>query len=258
VLDTTCIIGGHFFQRSLQGVPAMAVRAIAMGVMVTLCALSAPAHAEWKGKGSIGASVATGNSENQAFSGALELKNELDNWQHTLGIAGNYGNDGDVATSQRWEARAQTQHDFTARAYTFGAVRHEDDRFSNFAFQSSISAGLGYKLIDRKRTKLWVQGGPGYRYAELQSSGESAEGMILRGDLGFEHQLTDTTRIVERFLVESSSDNTYLQSDLGMEVTITGSLGLRIGYQVRHNTDVQPAVESTDTLSTVGLLYETR
>jgi putative salt-induced outer membrane protein len=41
-------------------------------------------------------------------------------------------------------------------------------------------------------------------------------------------------------------------------VTITGSLGLRLGYQVRHNSDVLPAVEKTDTLATVGLLYETK
>jgi putative salt-induced outer membrane protein len=82
--------------------------------------------------------------------------------------------------------------------------------------------------------------------------------VILRGDMGLEHQLTDTTKIVDRFLIESGSDNTYVQNDLGLEVTISGSLGLRVGYQVRHNTDVRPAVEKTDTLTTVGLIYETK
>ena len=76
--------------------------------------------------------------------------------------------------------------------------------------------------------------------------------------MGFQHQLTDTTKIVDRFLVESNSDNTYMQNDLGLEVTITGSLGLRLAYQVRHNTDVLPSVEKTDTLTTVGLIYETK
>jgi putative salt-induced outer membrane protein len=41
-------------------------------------------------------------------------------------------------------------------------------------------------------------------------------------------------------------------------VTIAGALGLRVGYQVRHNTDVPDGVEKTDTLTTVGLLYETK
>jgi putative salt-induced outer membrane protein len=82
--------------------------------------------------------------------------------------------------------------------------------------------------------------------------------LIFRGDLGFEHQLTETTKIVERFLVETGSDNTYLQNDLGLEVKINGALALRLGYQVRHNTDVMPGTEKTDTLATVGLIYETK
>ena len=129
---------------------------------------------------------------------------------------------------------------------------------ATFDFQASLSTGLGYKIINTERTKFWVQGGPGYRYAELRETGESADGMIVRGDMGFEHQLTDTTKIVDRFLIESGSDNTYVQNDLGLEVTITGALGLRLGYQVRHNTDVLPGVEKTDTLTTVGLIYETK
>jgi putative salt-induced outer membrane protein len=121
-----------------------------------------------------------------------------------------------------------------------------------------VAAGLGYKFIDTERTKLWAQAGPGYRYAELQDTGESEDGVILRGDVGFEHQLTETTKIVDRFLVESGSDNTYFQNDLVLEVTISGALGLRVGYQVRHNTDVGPGIENTDTLTTLGLLYETK
>ena len=103
-----------------------------------------------------------------------------------------------------------------------------------------------------------MQGGPGYRFAELADTGESEDGMIFRGDLGFDHQLTDTTKIVERFLVETGSDNTYLQNDLGLEVSINGALALRLGYQVRHNTDVPAGTEKTDTLTTIGLIYETK
>jgi putative salt-induced outer membrane protein len=217
-----------------------------------------PAHADWTGKGNVGASFATGNSENQSASAALELKDVVNQWTHTFGLAGNYGNDGDATTAQRWEVRGQTQYDFTRKAYWFGAGRYEDDRFSSYDYQASLSGGLGYKFIDTDRTKFWVQGGVGYRYAETMLTGETVDGVIFRGDLGYEHQLTDTTKVVERFLVEAGSDNTFLQNDLGLEVTITGKLGLRVGYQVRHNTDVLPGTEKTDTLTTLGLLYETK
>jgi putative salt-induced outer membrane protein len=232
------------------------VTAIAL-VTYGMLATSA-AHAEWSAKGEIGASFASGNSENEAVNAAIEVKKTLDRWVHTFGAAGNYGSDGEVTTAERWELRAQSDHTFTDKVYWFGAGRYEDDRFSAFTYQASLSTGLGYKFIDTERTKFWIQGGPGYRYAEVQETGETDDGVILRGDLGFDHQLTETTKVVERFLVESGSDNTYYQNDLGLEVTITGSLGLRVGYQVRHNSDVLPGVEKTDTLTTVGLLYETK
>jgi len=226
--------------------------------LIALCGVSGNALADWKGKGELGASLASGNSENESANAALEVKNTRDKWTHTLGLAGNYGSDGSVTTAERWEVRGQSDYAFTDRAYWFGAGRYEDDRFSAFEFQSSLSTGLGYKIIDTERTKFWVQAGPGYRFAEVRETGESEDGVILRGDMGFAHQLTDTTKIVDRFLIESGSDNTYVQNDLGLEVTISGSLGLRVGYQVRHNTDVRPAVEKTDTLTTVGLIYETK
>jgi putative salt-induced outer membrane protein len=175
-----------------------------------------------------------------------------------MGFAGNYGSDSSVTTAQRWEVRGQSDYKFTERAYWFGAGRYEDDRFSAYDFQATAATGLGYKFIDTERTKFWIQGGPGYRYAEFNETGESEDGVIFRGDLGWDHQLTETTKIVERFLVETGSENTYFQNDLGLEVSMNDRLALRVGYQYRHNTDVPPGVEKTDTLTTVGLIYETK
>jgi len=234
-------------------------RTLVLGlVAVALTGTSGTALADWTAKGELGGSFASGNSENEAVNAALGMKGVYGKWTHTLGFAGNYGTDGDVTTAQRWELRGQTQYEITDRAYGFGAARYEDDRFSAYDFQASLSGGLGYKIIDTDRTKFWVQGGPGYRFAEFNDTGESEDGMIFRGDLGFDHQLTETTKIVERFLVETGSDNTYLQNDIGLEVSINGALALRLGYQVRHNTDVLPGNEKTDTLTTIGLIYETK
>ena len=225
---------------------------------LVLCLLSGFALAEVTAKGELGASFASGNSETESANAALELGLTSGKWAHTLGLAGNYGSDNDVTTAQRWEVRGQSGYGLTDRTYWFGAGRYEDDRFSAYDFQATASTGLGARFIDSERTKLWVQGGPGYRFAEFNQTGESEDSAIFRGDLGFDHQLTETTKIVERFLVETGSDNTYLQNDLGLEVTIKGSLALRLGYQVRHNSDVPPGVDKTDTLTTVGLIYETK
>ena len=227
-------------------------------LLAGLMGVATPALAQWTARGDLGASIATGNSENSAASASLEMKYKDEAWQHTFGLSGNYGNDGDVTTAQRWEVRGQTQYALNQRAYAFGAARYDDDKFSQFDYQATLAGGLGYRIIDTERTKLWVQGGPGYRYAKVLETGDTEDGMIFRGDLGWDHQITETTKVVERFLVEAGSDNTYMQNDLGLEVAITGALGLRVAYQVRHNTDVLPGVDRTDTLTTVGVIYETK
>jgi putative salt-induced outer membrane protein len=143
---------------------------LAVPAALILCSVSATALADWTGKGELGASFATGNSENESANAALEVKNTLEKWTHTLGFAGNYGSDGNVTTAQRWEVRGQSDYKLTERAYWFGAGRYEDDRFSAYDFQATASTGLGYKIIDSERTKFWVQGGPGYRYAEFNQT----------------------------------------------------------------------------------------
>jgi len=51
------------------------------------------------------------------------------------------------------------------------------------------------------------------------------------------------------------------QGDASIELKIciiTGTLGLRVGYQVRHNSEAPAGIEKTDTLTTLGLQYETK
>jgi putative salt-induced outer membrane protein len=217
-----------------------------------------PAHADWSGKAELGGSFASGNSDTESVNAAAVVKYVQQQWQHELGFSGNYGSSDSQTTAQRWEVRGQSSYDFTEKAYWFGTGRYDDDRFSAFDYQASLSTGLGYRFINTDKTKFWVQGGPGYRVSKENETGETIDGVIFHGDLGFEQQLTSNTKIVERFLIESGSDNTYLQNNLGLEVMMSGALGLRIGYEVRYNTDVPPGIRKTDTLTTIGLLYETK
>jgi len=217
-----------------------------------------PSHAGWSGKGELGASIATGNSDNQSANAAFEIKNTVDQWTNAVGFSGNYGNDGDTVTAQRWEIRGQSSYDFTPKAFWFGAGRYDNDRFSAYDYQGSLATGLGYRFVNTKRTKFFLQGGPGYRVSKERDTGDTIDGVIFRGDALYEQQLTSNTKVIDRFLIEAGSDNTYMQNDLGLEVMMSGALGLRVGYQVRYNSDVPPGIDRTDTLTTVGLLYETK
>ena len=150
--------------------------------------------------------------------------------------------------------------------FWFGAARYEDDRFSGFEFQATLSTGLGRKFIDSDRTKFVGTAGVGYKVFETRDAfddtgvliepGSRESEIVFRGTLDYGHDFTETTSIVDKFIVEAGADNTYLQNDIALQVKMTDVLALAVGYTVKHNTDPPVGFEKTDTLTTVNLVYE--
>ena len=216
---------------------------------------SGTAYADWSGKGTFGGVLARGNTETETINLNLDVENKLDRWTHKAGASMLRTVTDDVTSADRWELRGESQYSLTDRSYVFGALRYEDDAFTDYDYQATLSGGYGYRFIMNETTKLEGQIGAGYREAEVRLTGEQQDGIIARGALDFEHKLTATTLVYDRFLVESGSDNTFLQNALGVEVKINDSFALGLDYSVRHNTDVLPGTDKTDQVLTANLVY---
>jgi putative salt-induced outer membrane protein len=224
------------------------------------------AFADWTGKGEAGVVLAHGNTDSSTANAKLELSTTEDSWKHTVGLDGIYASADDVSTGQRWEAYEQSEHSFSPRNFWFGAGRYEDDRFSGFTYQATLSSGFGHHFIDDERTKLTGTAGVGYKLLETRDTFDDAGLLIARGDtdneavfrgtLDLSHGLTDTTKLLNKFLVESGSNNTFLQNDLAIQVKVTAVLALSAGYSVRINTNPPLGFGKTDTLTTLNLVYE--
>ncbi|MBK7250523.1 MAG: DUF481 domain-containing protein [Gammaproteobacteria bacterium] len=239
---------------------------------VVLAAVSlAHAASGWVGKGEAGFVMARGNTDTDAANAKLEIARKLDRWKHTFGLAGLYARSGEMTTAQRWDTRWQTDYDFTARLFGFGAARYEKDRFSGFDYQASLAAGVGYRLIDEDATKLTAQVGAGYRglREELlikdplgrvvdRLKGDSSGDVILNAGMKFEHAFNDATKLLDSLLVESGSDNTQVVNQLALQVRMTDVLALALGYEIRNNSNPPAGLEKTDKLTTVNLVYEIR
>jgi putative salt-induced outer membrane protein len=230
---------------------------ILAGALATTLALPAMAEDKegWSGKGELGVVVASGNTDTTNANAKLDLAYKTGAWKHAGGFqllqASSDGND----TADRWEARWQTDYSLSDHSYLFGALRYEQDRFSSYDWQDSISVGYGHRFIDSDRTKLRGQIGLGYREFKLADTGEKGNDIIARGDVYWETQLTETTKIVDTFSVEAGEENTFLSNNIALVLKINGNLGLSLAYDVRHNTDVTPDRKKTDTITTVNLVY---
>ena len=87
-------------------------------------------------------------------------------------------------------------------------------------------------------------------------AGERENEAIFRGTLDFERKLTDTTSLINAFIVEGASSNTFAENDLSLKVKVNDRLALALGFVVRHNTDPPLGFGSTDKVTTVNLVYE--
>jgi putative salt-induced outer membrane protein len=220
-----------------------------------LLAAGTASAGDWSGKGTLGGVIARGNTETDTLNANIDVQDVVGKWTHKLGGSILHTTTNNVTSADRWEVRAGSNYALNDKSYLFGSLRYEDDAFTDFSYQATLSGGYGYHLIATDTTKLDTELGVGYRSTEFRLTGESQDEAIVRGALNYEHKLTATTLIYDKFLVESGSSNTFLQNQLGMEVKIAETFALGLDYAVRNNSDVLPGTEETDQVFTVNLVY---
>lgn len=236
-------------------------------IAVTGLTFAIAAHADWTGKGEAGLVIASGNTSNRNANAKLSLADEIGKWKHSFGLAGLYASDSDVSTAQRWEAFEQTDYNYTDKTFVFGAGRYEEDRFSGFVYQATLSAGLGRKFINNDSTRFTGTAGVGYKVFETRDAFDPDTGVltkpserddeaVFRGTLDYDHRLTPNTRLLDKLLVESGANNTLGQNDLSIQVNMTDMLAIAVAYSVKFNSDPPQGFRSTDTLTTINLVYQ--
>jgi putative salt-induced outer membrane protein len=238
--------------------------------LLVLALVVAPAaRAQWTGKAELGILSASGNTEAKSANTKFDLTHEGAKWRNNVFFGALYGENAEFSTAERYEARYQADYKITDRMSWFGSLRDEQDRFSGFSYQATAATGASYKFMDSPATKLTVSLGAGYRRSKSETLVKSPAGEVIDRIEGpidsepiatvssvYEHAFTDTTKITNKFLTESGSDNTSVQNDLALAVSITDKLALAVGYGVRYNSDPPPLSKSTDTLFTVNLVYD--
>lgn len=215
-----------------------------------------------------GAIMARGNSHTNAFNAKFDAAWKRNNWKQSLGASAVYASDAIRTTGQRWDVRGQTDYQFHQRGFSFASARYEQDRFSGFEYQAAYSSGLGWRFYDQPETRLSAQIGLGYRQLRARPvlagdgitllQGARDEDLVEQAKAEFERSLNENTRLLNQFLAEAGSDNTFMRNDFSVQVKIVSSLALALGYSVRYNTKPPEGFATTDTLSTLNLVYELR
>jgi len=243
----------------------------------------------WTGSGEFGFASSYGNSRSENINAKLGLNQENDLWKNNFFLNGlrskgdvkvvdQQGNTVDrlTTTANRYDTGASVGYKLDPRSYIVTAARYEHDDFGANLWQGIVSVGYGYVALKTERTELSFEVGPGYkRYRPAdenvpvtvtQPDGttttttekvrqNTVSEAVGRGLINYKYRLTSNTALEDTLLIEAGSDNKYYQNDIGLAVSMTKKMALKLGYQLRYNSDVQPGTQSTDSLVTTNLVY---
>jgi putative salt-induced outer membrane protein len=240
-------------------------------LIATMAVAATQAHAQWNSTSQAGFVMARGNTETETANAKFEIGYEVEQWKHNFDSSLLYGRSSEITTGERWDARWQTNHKVSDRFYWFGSLRYEDDRYSGFDYQGTASAGLGRAFIESDSTKLSGQLGVGARRLRPEElirnellevidriPGEIQDDIVGNATIKFEHAFNESTKILNALIAETGTANTLTQNELAIQVQMSRVFALSVGLKVRHNSDPPPELDTTDTLTTLNLVYEVK
>lgn len=210
----------------------------------------------FSGEGGLGLILNSGNSENENLSANLKLGYTTDFWDHEFSLDARQTTVEDTTTAKRMLLNGKTEYTFSPSVYAFGALRYDRDRFSGFDYIASVSAGVGWHLLNDDVNRLDLDVGIGGIASKLQDDGNVEHDEVARLGLQFTSQLTSTTQFRQDLLIESSELSTTSESRTGLKVAVNSSLALQLLYAVRKNSDPPPETLPIDRHTAVSLIYE--
>ncbi|SFR95465.1 putative salt-induced outer membrane protein [Dyella sp. OK004] len=234
----------------------------------------------WSGSGEFGFASARGNSRTENVNAKLGLNQENELWKNNFFLNG-MRSKGEVkvvdstgaeidrfsTTANRYDTGASVGYKLDPRSYIVGAARYEHDDFGANLWQGIVSIGYGYIALKTESTELSFEAGPGYkRYrpadrtvningVNVEQHQDTQGEVVGRGLVNYKYRLTANTAVEDTLLLEAGSKNKYYQNDVGLSVSMTKKMALKVGYQIRYNSDVLPGTKNTDTLMTTNLVY---
>ncbi len=227
-------------------------------LLVTFCTVANAEHEgvpHWQGEGELGYTAASGNTDSTNLNASLGISRESGAWKHSasLDLIQAEADDEDSADSKVF--RARSEHAYGETSYLFAGTRYEDDKFSGFDFQASITAGIGRTFVDSEQHRFEASAGLGLRRLRDRFTREDEDDSIVTAEALYEYRIGENATLSEKLLIESGDENTYTESETALSTRINGNLSLKLTYLYKRNSDVPPDTDKNDEIVTVSLVY---
>ena len=208
----------------------------------------------WSGKVTLGYQGTSGNTDTTTYRTGFEVAYATDGWLHQLDAAGNGGEDSGATSAEAYQANWKSSWSFTEHDFVFGQLSWRKDRFAGVTEQVSTTLGYGRRVVDTPSHLLSLEAGLGYRDSD-RADGTNETSAIGRGALNYTWTFSETASFTQDLIVETGSDNTFIESVSAVQASLVSTLALVASYTVKRNTDVPVGTNKTDTLTAISLEY---
>lgn len=210
-----------------------------------------------------------GNTNADTANLKFDVAHLMGKWKHSLGASGLYSRTANITTSDMYEVHAQTDRQLSPHTYWFASAHYEDDQFSGFAYQESLTSGLGHDFLTSSTDKLSAQLGAGARRLRPEILIRDDAGAVMQrqplqsiteavgqASIMYEHDFTPSTKITENVIVEHGSSNTMTRNNVALQVQMSSALALSLSYEVDNNSAPPTGAVSTDKITTLNFVYD--
>ncbi|MDX2367087.1 MAG: DUF481 domain-containing protein, partial [Colwellia sp.] len=216
----------------------------------------------------------TGNTHSADMKTGIDLRFEKKRWLSSLNIDllikktdiadKDTGDLHFKTTDQKWTIASQTNYsiDNSEKNYIYGNVWYEENEFSSFINQSSVSTGWGRHWYKTNKASLWGDIGPGFKRDKFRPTDKepinTITSWIIQAQAIYIRKLGEHVELKQYFSAKQAIKtgvNSIYKAETSVTTKLISTLQLKFTFTVNYNTDIEDDKKNLDTQTAVTLVY---
>jgi putative salt-induced outer membrane protein YdiY len=227
---------------------------------------------------SAGGLLASGNSRSLSATGSEKFRARRGDNQLSIASAANYGRaasspDADVETTvENYQAKGRYDRFLAPGFALFGSMSALRDRFQGLVLRLNVDPGLAVYFVDQSKQQLWLELGYDFQYDvrrdEAIRRALEVDNIDLaktktrhsgRAFLGYSNTLNEAVTLdtgLEYLQAVKDTENYRLNWNIAINSQLSGKFSLATAFTLKYDHHPVPGVKTTDTLTSLSLVYQ--
>lgn len=205
----------------------------------------------------------SGNTDTTSYNLDLEMKKGWNKHKFIFSFDGQYADDNDVQTKNKFLGELEYDYEFTDRFAFDYLIGYKQDKFSGYTYQAYTGPGAKYKLIKEEKHDLSLEGNILYSQDELEDTllyaKTTRDYTSLRAKATYQWQILDNLSFEQelsyRMEVEKNQ-NYFVFSKTALISKISDVFSLGLNYKVDYVNTPPSGIEHSDKTFGASLIID--